>query len=405
MLLEGSHESSLFFDGLEATVSHFGGGIDKGQFDGFHSGTGSLLEEGLSEGDWTLLGAHNTSLDHDEIVLDQTVVNETTDGVDGFVSDIGGGGSIVAHVLAVNSVVASSNAVDLLVDLRTVVVSLLSGSGHGEGHTRRMPGSDTGDLAETLVSLAGQFLCVPSASDSVVTATLGDTDAIDHFGLGEDSVDGHVLLEVFLAPVDLLGDGATVDLDFHDVCLFLAEGESLHLRVADGTDGNGVLFEHGQVAVDGGLALVGLPALGGLGESLLLGRIPAAVESALDFIGKMGGPDGLDRSGSVGGLDVSGDSDDLERGGLDDGDGFDHLLLVDGRTWFLSGTNNVGHTGLETDESSKVDGLGSVILWEGLCFSTWADASLFGQEFKRTVSGCGELTMGHTVWVFWSVVC
>ena len=88
----------------------------------------------------------NTILDHDEIVLDQTVVNETTDGVDGFVSDIGGGGTIVAHVLAVNSVVASSNAVDLLVDLRTVVVSLLSGSGNGEGHTRRMPGSDTGDL-------------------------------------------------------------------------------------------------------------------------------------------------------------------------------------------------------------------------------------------------------------------
>jgi len=405
VLLEGSHESSLFFDGLEATMSHFGGGIDKGQFDGFHSGTRSLLEERLSEGDWTLLRSHNTSLDHDEIVLDQTVVNETTDGVDGFVSDIRGGGTIVAHILTINSVVTSSNAVHFLVDLGTVVVSLLSRSGDREGHTRRMPRSDTGDLAETLVSLAGEFLCVPSAGDSVVTATLGDTDAIDHLGLGEDSIDGHVLLEVFLAPVDLLGDGAAIDLDFHNVCLFLAEGESLHLRVADGTDRNGIFFEHGQVAVDGGLALVRLPALGGLGESLLFGRIPAAVESALDLIGKMSGPDGLDRSGSVGGLDVSGDSDDLEGRGLDDGDGFDDLLLVDGRTWFLSGTHNVGHTGLETDESSKVDGLGSVILGEGLCFSTWADASLFGQEFKRTVSWCGELTMGHTVWVFWSVVC
>lgn len=77
MLLEGSHESSLFFDGLEATVSHFGGGIDKGQFDGFHSGTGSLLEEGLSEGDWTLLGAHNTSLNFVEKTI-KSYLNNTT---------------------------------------------------------------------------------------------------------------------------------------------------------------------------------------------------------------------------------------------------------------------------------------------------------------------------------------
>ena len=75
----------------------------------------------------------------------------------------------------------------------------------------------------------------------MVTATLGDTNGVDHLVLGEDGVDGDLLLEVVVAPLDLLGNGTTVDLDLDQVGLLLAEGESLHLSVADGTDGDGVL--------------------------------------------------------------------------------------------------------------------------------------------------------------------
>ena len=75
----------------------------------------------------------------------------------------------------------------------------------------------------------------------MVTATLGDANGVDHLVLGEDGVDGDLLLEVLVAPVDLLVNGTAVDLDLDEVGLLLAEGESLHLRVADGADGYGVL--------------------------------------------------------------------------------------------------------------------------------------------------------------------
>lgn len=131
------------------------------------------------------------------------------------------------------------------------------------------------------------------------------------------------------------------------------------------------LLEKSQVTVNGLLAIFGLVLLGGLGESLLLGREPVLVESAADFVGETGSPDGLDGAWSVWGVDVTGDTDDLnlalkffkkvflylEWWGLDDGDGLDDLLLVDGGAGLLGLADDVGHTGLETNESSQVNWL------------------------------------------------
>lgn len=396
VLLEWSHEGSLFVDGLEATVTLLGGGIDELELDGLEGSSGSLLEEGLSEGDGSLLGSADTALDHDEVRLDKTVLNKATNGVDALVGDIGLGGSVVLDFFAVDGVEAGADSVDLLVDLSSVMVSLLTRSSNGEGDSGWMPGTNTGDLSETLVSLSGKLLGVPSAGDTVVTSTLGDTNNVDHLGLGEDSVDGDLLFEVAGGPVDLLGDSvATVDLDFDDVSLLLSKRKTLHLGVADSSDGLGVLLDHSDVSVDGLLAILRLPSLGSLGEGLLLGVVPASVESSLGFVRDVVGPDGLDGSWSVGGLDVTGETDDLEWWGLDDGDGFDDLLLVNGRAWLFSLSDDVSHTGLEAHEGSKVDWLGSIILGEGLDLTSWPGASLFRQELKGAVSWCGELTMGH----------
>ena len=145
----------------------------------------------------------------------------------------------------------------------------------------------------------------------MVTATLGDTNAINHFVLGEDGVDGNFLFEVILAPFDLVSDRTTIDLDFNEMGLLLTEGKTLHLGVADGTDRNGVLLQQFQITIDGLLTIFGFPLLGRLGEGLLLAGIPVLVESSLDFISKTGSPDGLDGSWTVSGLDVTGDTDNL----------------------------------------------------------------------------------------------
>jgi hypothetical protein len=80
-----------------------------------------------------------------------------------------------------------------------------------------MPRSDTRNLAETLVGLARQLLGAPSVGDTFEPFTLGDADNVDVLVLLEDG--GHIdrLLELRLGKVDLVLDGAAVDLSYRPV--------------------------------------------------------------------------------------------------------------------------------------------------------------------------------------------
>ena len=61
----------------------------------------------------------------------------------------------------------TANTVNLLVELGTMMVSLLTGTGNRELDTGRMPSSDTSNLTKTLVSLTGEFTRVPTRSDAL----------------------------------------------------------------------------------------------------------------------------------------------------------------------------------------------------------------------------------------------
>lgn len=73
--------------------------------------------QGFADGDDTLLRARDGALKHEEVVLDNTVVGEATHGCDGLLGN-------VRFRRRVGLVRARTNAVDLLVELCTVMVAV-----------------------------------------------------------------------------------------------------------------------------------------------------------------------------------------------------------------------------------------------------------------------------------------
>merc|ERR1719367_257875 len=279
VLLEGSHEVTLVGLGLEATVAHLGGSIDELQLDVLQSGPLGVHQEGLAQGQYPLLGSDAASLDHDKVLLDHTVVRESTHGVDVLVGGIVLGRSVVLDQDSVLLVVSQLDLVNLLVDLGTVMVALLTSTGDGVLDTGGMPGADTGNLAETLVRLAGKLLGVPPGSDALESFSLGDTDQVDHRVLSEDILDGDGLLEHAVGVVDLVGDRSAVELDLHDVGLLLTLAQKLLLGVSNQPHHLAVLFDLGQVLLNFLLAGLIFPLHAGLGESLLLGLGPVLFQT------------------------------------------------------------------------------------------------------------------------------
>jgi len=113
-----------------------------------------------------------------------------------------------------------------------------------------MPCTDTGDLTETLVCLSRQLLGSPSGSNTLETVTLGNGNAVDHLVLLENGADLNWLLEKTVGEVNLVGDGATVDLDLHKVSLLLLERSLGDLSVGEDTDDSAVLLDALEITGD-----------------------------------------------------------------------------------------------------------------------------------------------------------
>lgn len=386
---ERSHEALHLFHGLESAVTQLGGSIDELQVDGFGEHSLAEGEESLSDGDRSLLGADDAALGHDPVVGHVAVVGEAAEGVDALLGEVGLGhaGSVVAHL---------SELVDSLVHLGSVVVAVLTASSDSEVHSGRVPGADTGDLSETSVRLSGQSGDAPSGDDALSAVTLGGTAGVEDFAFREDLADSDLGLEEGDAVVDLVGDVATVDLDFHDVSLLLSEvGESGHHGVADGSDDGAVLLHSLQLLLD--LLRRLLVLLGVLGESLLLGSVPVSVESSSAVGVEVLGPHGGESSQTSGGLHVADQTDALHGGSLHDGDGLHGLLLVELGAGSVDLSDDVGHTRLEGDEGGEVRLLGSIVSGESSHSTSVVSGSLSGQEAQTAVSGRFKLTVRHSV--------
>jgi hypothetical protein len=387
---EGSKNLVLLGSGLEATVTDLGGGINKLKINllglpGLGGG-----EDRLSDNERSLAGSLDATLEKEEVVIDLTVVGEATER-----SDVLLNGVVVASGVVLNtSLSASTNTVDLVVDLGSGVVAKLTSAGHSPLDGSWMPSTDTSDLSETSVSLAGKLLDTKSLHDTLHTVTSGNTNSVAAVIVLEDLTDLDLLLEVIESPFDLVGDLATVKLDFHDVSLVLTELEKADLGSDQHTDNRAVLLDAFKVAVDGAGALgVILESVGVLGECLLLGVGPVSVEAALDVGVKVLGPDGGQLAEATGGLNVTNEADDLNWRAFDDGGGLNDVLLEDLLTLTtLVVLNNVGHASLIADEGGKMDWLGGVILGEVTATASVLLCASLGHEGQRAVSGVFELS-------------
>jgi hypothetical protein len=390
LLLGGAKECSLLLLGLELSVSKFGRSIDELEFDLLQSGALGLGNESLSQGDGSLLDANDAALDHEPVLVDLTVMGESTNGGDGLGSKIEVGGSVGHDRTVLHGGI--TDAVDLLVDLGTVMVTHLTSAGNRECHAGRMPGTDAGHLAQTTMGLTGQTGNSPTGSDTIVTFTFGDTDGIDHVVQREHCGDRDGLLKESIAEVNLLGDITTVDLNLHKVSLLLSELDLAHLGVSQDTNDSAVLLHALQLSLN--VLVVGRGNLLGIaGEGLLLGSVPVLVESSLDVLRQMLSPDGSQSAKTARSLNVTDQANDLHGGALEDGDHLDDFLLVNLGTGLVHFTEDVSATSLVADEGGQVAILADVVLWERLNATSVVLAPLAGEKSQRPATGMFELTV------------
>ena len=264
--LDDSEELSLLFGSLETSVSHLGGGIDKLEVDLLGGVSRHLREERLSKSNDTLLGSHDATSNHDPVLVDLTIMGETTHGRDRLLSQIVLGHSVVW--VFTNSL---THSVNLLIDLSSVIETILTSSSDGIADTGWMPRTNACNLSLSSMGLSGQDGNSPSLNDTSVSVSLSDTNDINHFILSKDSRNWDLLLEKLGAEINLVRDGSTVDLNLNNVCLLLTELDLGDLSVHYCADHLTVLLSSGDLGSH--LVVISI-SLGVLGEGLLLRVVP-----------------------------------------------------------------------------------------------------------------------------------
>lgn len=347
-----------------------GGGIDELEGDLFLGGTVGDRNDGLSESDDSLLDSWARTSEHEEVLVDNTIVGVSTNG-----GDVLGGKIKLSLDLS-----SLSDLVHLLVNLGSVVVSVLTGTGDAVANSRWMPCSNTGNLAETLVSLTGQFGGSPTGGNTFEALTLGGGKSVDQLVLSEDRVNRDLLLKEGLGELDLTSGVSTIDLDLHDVSTLLSKLNKTDLGVSNDSDNRAVLGNLFELSVDALLTLISTVLLGVLGEGLLLRAVPVAVKTSEELLTQVLGPDCGESTESGGGGNVSDNTNNVHWGSLDDGDGLNDLLLVELSSRTLNLTDDLVHTGLVSQEGSKVRRGGSVIARELSDLSSVLLGSLARQE-------------------------
>ncbi len=219
-------------------MTELGGGIDELDLNLFSHPVASSWEERLSKNDWSLLCSKDLTSDEKIVLVDLTIVGETAHRGDVLLNSVSSGGGVVGNTTDL----AGSEAIDLFVDLGTGVVTHLTSTSDRPFDGSGMPSTDTTDLTETSVSLTLKLLGAESLDNTLETFTLGNTNSIDALVGFKNFANRDLLFELGVGPVNLLLDGATIDLDFHNAGFVLAEVELANLSSSKAADDSAVLL-------------------------------------------------------------------------------------------------------------------------------------------------------------------
>mmetsp|Transcript_16940 Transcript_16940/g.30735 ORF Transcript_16940/g.30735 Transcript_16940/m.30735 type:complete len:372 (+) Transcript_16940:253-1368(+) len=370
-------------------MTKLGTGIDEAQVDALQVLPGRMLHQSLTKDQRTLLHSNHSTLDHDPILTDHTIMDESTHGGDTLLGQI-------SISLTTSIVTLLTNTVNLLVHLSTMEVTVLTSTRHRIRNTGRMPRSNTGNLTQTTMGLTGKTSDTPTGGDSLITMTLGDTKNINELILGEDGVNSDLLLEKTLGEVNLgTGISTSIDLDLHDVRLLDTQMKLLHLGVGDDTNSLAELADALELGLNI-LSVVFGVLLGVLGVSLSLGLVPVLVRTTLELFTQMLRENGGQGTKTTGGFKVSNNTNDNHGWGLEDGNSIDNLTLVHDGTGAVDTTDDVGHTGLVRAEGSEMGrSRGIIVLGEGSDASGVVLGAFLGEVSQVTTTGGFEFTVGH----------
>lgn len=132
VLLQRSHKGLFLLGGLEASMTELTARVDKLQLDLLQGSARSMRNQGLAEGQNTLFHTNTSTLDHNKILLDNTIMRESAKRGDAF-------GRQVKFGAARGFVLGGADAIDFLVHLRAVMIAVLTGTGNGIANASRMP--------------------------------------------------------------------------------------------------------------------------------------------------------------------------------------------------------------------------------------------------------------------------
>jgi len=389
--LLATKEGVLLFGGLEATMSQFGRSIDELEVDRLQILARGLHKHRFSKQKESLSGTNAASLDDDKIVLDCTVMRESSQRCDVLFSDISISGSVVLG----STSFTLSYSVNFLVQLSSVEESRLTGSGDSPGDSSGMPSSDTSDFSVTSVGFLLEMSNSPSFDDSSESFSLSYSQNVNDLILSEDLINSELLFKESSSEGDLISNRfSSVDLYFKDVVLFLSDVlDEVVLGVDDCSYSGAVFTDAVKLHLDF-LGVLGRFSLV-VAESFLLGVNPVLVESSESALVKVVSPNGSKSSKSTRGLNVSNKTDNLQGRGFNNSDCLNLLFLVEFSFGSVNISENVGHASLESSEGGKVSGLSAIVSGERPDLTMNLLSSLSGQETEMAFTGLTVFSVGH----------